>query len=250
MPFMRIVQPIIGIATKSQRSRFIYLFFAQVLLLILFPYLETPGLPTVLFRLLGVSAFLSCVYAVSEKRAQWITALALALPAGILNAIYALKPSARVAVPTLICTLLFLLFTLAFLLRAVIKAEKVTHDTIYGAISVYLMMAVVWGAAYLLVETIQPTAFSMDVARHGNRAMDWSDCVFYSFVTLTTIGYGDIVPMTAQARSLSILEAVSGTLYVAVLIARFVGLYAATKTERRLEIQDGQVYGQGANADD
>jgi Ion channel len=247
---MRTRQPIIATAAKSQPGRFIYLFFAQVLLLILFPYLETPGLPTALFRLLGVSAFLSCVYAVSEKRAQWITALALALPAGILNTIYVLKPSARAAVPTLICTLLFLIFTLAFLLRAVIKAEKVTHDTIYGAIYVYLMMAVVWGAAYMLLETIQPNAFAMDIARHGNRGMDWSDCVFYSFVTLTTIGYGDIVPITAQARSLSILEAVSGTLYVAVLVARFVGLYAATKTEHRLELRDEQVYGRGADADD
>ena len=72
-----------------------------MLLLILFPYLETAGLPTALFRLLGVSAFLSCVYAVSEERAQWITALAIALSAGILNTIYVLKPSARAPVPTL-----------------------------------------------------------------------------------------------------------------------------------------------------
>src|SRR5215467_13378622 len=230
MLFMRTQRQNNGITANTPRGRFSSLFFAQVLLLILFPYLETPGLPTVLFRLLGVSAFLSCVYAVSEKRGQWITALALALPAGILNTIYVFKPSAHAAVPTLISTLLFLLFTLAFLLRAVIKARKVTHDTIYGAITVYLMMAVVWGAAYMLLETIQPTAFSMDIARHGTRGMEWSDCVFYSFVTLTTIGYGDIVPMTAQARSLSILEAVSGIMYVAVLIARLVGVHAATKS--------------------
>lgn len=249
MRFMK-TQPLVSeIESKGLRGRFIYLFFVQVLLLTLFPYLETPGLPTVLFRLLGVSAFLSCVYAVSEKRTQWITALALAVPAGILNAIYALKPSERVAVPTLVCSLLFLIFTLAFLLRAVVKAEKVTHDTIYGAISVYLMMAVVWGAAYMLLATIQPGAFSMDITRHGNRGMDWSDCVFFSFVTLTTIGYGDIVPMTAQARSLSILEAVSGTLYVAVLISRFVGLYATTRAQHRPQALDERVYDQAADAD-
>lgn len=61
--------------------------------------------------------------------------------------------------------------------------------------------------------------------------MDWFDCVFYSFVTLTSLGYGDIVPMTAQARSLSILEAVSGIMYVAVLIARLVGLHSAMKSQ-------------------
>jgi len=59
--------------------------------------------------------------------------------------------------------------------------------------------------------------------------MNWFDCVFYSFVTLTSLGYGDIVPVSAQARLLSILETVSGV-YVAVLIARLVGLYSVAKS--------------------
>jgi hypothetical protein len=183
-------------------------------------------MPAVLFRLLGVFAFLACVYAVSEKRAQWVTALALALPAGVLNTLYTLRPSTRIAVPALLSSLLFLAFTLVSLLRAVLRADRVTADTIYGAVSVYLLMAILWGAAFFLLETVQPGSFSMDVSRHADHRMDWFDCVFYSFVTLTTIGYGDIVPMTAQARSLSILEAVSATLYVAVLVARLVGLYS------------------------
>src|SRR5215475_10782932 len=150
----------------EQKRRFVYLFLAQVLLLVLFPYLETPGLPTVFFRLLGVAAFLSCIYAVSEKRAQWITALALALPAGVLNTLYVLWPSTPIAVATLICSLLFLAYALVSLLGAVLRAEEVTPDIIYGGASVYLLMAVLWGTAYLLLETVQPGAFSMDPARH------------------------------------------------------------------------------------
>ena len=65
--------------------------------------------------------------------------------------------------------------------------------------------------------------------------MDWFDCMYYSYMTLTTLGYGDIVPMTAHARSVSILEAVSGVLYVAVLIARPVGLYSAARSEVDLQ---------------
>ena len=131
----------------------------------------------------------------------------------------------------LIFTILFLVFTLISLLRAVVRAERITHDTIYGGLSVYLLMAIAWAAAYLLLVTIQPGAIVMDTARHPNHAMDWFDCVFYSFVTLTSLGYGDIVPMTAQARSLSVLEAVSGIMYVAVLIARLVGLHSALKSQ-------------------
>ena len=190
------------------------------------------GLPLFLFRFLGAAAFISGVYAVSERRAQWIVALVLAISAGVLNAVFAFRPDPRLAVPTLILTILFLAFTLVSLLRAVVRAQRVTRDTIYGALSVYLLMATTWAAAYLLLVTVQPDAIVMDAARHPHHTMDWFDCVFYSYVTLTSLGYGDIVPMTAQARSLSILEAVSGIMYVAVLIARLVGsFHAAAKSQ-------------------
>jgi len=188
-------------------------------------------MPQVLFRLLGAGVFVSGVYAVSGKRAQWIIALALAITAGVLNAVFSFRPDPHIAVPMLIFTILFLLFTLVSLLRAVVRAKRVTHDTIYGGLGVYLLMAITWAAAYWLLVTIQPGAIVMDAARHPNHKMDWFDCVFYSFVTLTSLGYGDIVPMTAQARSLSILEAVSGIMYVAVLIARLVGLHCAGQSQ-------------------
>lgn len=88
----------------------------------------------------------------------------------------------------------------------------------------------------MLLETVQPGAIVMDAARHPNQMMDWSDCVFYSFVTLTSLDYGDIVPMTAQARSLSILEAVSGIMYVAVLIARLVSIHSVVKFQSSFEV--------------
>lgn len=144
------------IPSVLRQGRFFYLFLCQVLLLVLFPYLEQPGLPLVLFRLLGAAAFVSGVYAVSDKRAQWITALALAIPAGVLNTVFAFRPDRRIAVPLLIFTILFLVFTLVSLLRAVVRAERVTHDTIYGGLSVYLLMAITWAAAYLLLVTIEP----------------------------------------------------------------------------------------------
>ena len=232
---MTMLPTTLEIPSVIRQGKFFYLFLCQVLLLVLFPYLEQPGLPLVLFRLLGAAAFVSGVYAVSDKRAQWIAALALAVPAGVLNTVFAFRPDPQIAVPMLIFTILFLVFTLVSLSRAVLRAERVTHDAIYGGLRVYLLMAIAWAAAYLLLVTIHPGAILMDAARHPNHRMDWFDCVFYSFVTLTSLGYGDIVPMTAQARSLSILEAVSGIMYVAVLIARLVGLHSARKTQMNPE---------------
>jgi len=224
---MAVLQMTLEARSARGQGRFFYLFVCQVLLLVSFPFLEQHGLRLVLFRILGAVALVAGVYAVSNKRVQWITALALAIPAGALNAILALRPDPKIAVPTLLCTISFVAFTLVSLLRAVIRSERITHDTIYGAISVYLLMGIVWGVAYALLVTLQPGAIVMNAASHPNHTMEWFDCLFYSFVTLTSTGYGDIVPVTPQARSLSILEAVSGIMYVAVLIARLVGVHAA-----------------------
>ena len=214
-----------------QRSKFFYLFLTQLLLIALFPYLGKSGLPTAMLRLLSAAAFLSAVYAVSDKRAQWIIGLILAVPTGVLNVLFALWPDSQIAIPTLVSTIVFLGFTLVSLLRAVLRMDTVTSDTIYGALSVYLLMAFLWGGAYLLVETLHPGSLSVDSSRHPNHRIDLDDCMFYSFVTLTSLGYGDMVPISAQSRSLSILEAVSGILYLAVLVARLVGLYSAPKSE-------------------
>jgi len=223
-------QPTITGSAPKARGKFFYLFLAQVLLVVLFPYLNKPGIPIFLFRFLAAAAFLSAVYAVSEKRLQWITALALAIPAAVLNSLFTFQPHFNLGVASLIFTILFLGYTLVTLLRAVLRVETVTLDTIYGAISVYLLMAMVWGTGYMLLQTLQPGALAVDTARHPNHPIDWFDCMFYSFVTLTSLGYGDMVPVTAHGRSLSILEAVSGIMYVAVLVARLVGLYAAPKS--------------------
>jgi len=225
-------RPVALISAHSKHSKFSYLFVTQVLLIVLFPYLAKPGLSTVIFRLLSALTFVAAVYAVSDKRTQWITGLCLAVPTAALNSWVAFHPgSSSLFVPSLVSTLTFLSFTVVTLLRAVLRTETVTRDTIYGALSVYLLMAFVWGTAYLLLETLQPGGLSIDIARHPNHQVDWFDCMFYSFVTLTSLGYGDMVPISAQARSLSVLEAVSGIMYVAVLVARLVGLYAARKSE-------------------
>jgi ion channel len=223
-----------GARTRGSRAegKFFYLFLAQVLLLVLFPYLNRPGLPVGVFRVLGGIMFLAAVYAVSEKRAHWITAVVLAVPTTVMNVIYALDPDSGLAIPSLVSAILFLGFTLVVLLKAVFRAEAVTRDTIYGAVSVYLLLALVWGVGYVLLDRLQPGALSLDPVRHGNHQLDWADCIFYSFVTLATVGYGDIVPVSPQARSLSILEAVCGVMYVAVLMARLVGGYAAANAAR------------------
>jgi hypothetical protein len=212
--------------TGIKEGKLIYLLTAQVLLIVTYPYFDVQGWRLALFRCLAATTLLTAIYAVSGRRRLWIIALLLGIPAAALNMTAAFHLDLKVAIPTLICTILFLGFTVGCLLIAVVRAKSVTKDTIYAAVTVYLMMAGVWALLYLLLHVLQPAAFSMN-SKHFTGTAGWADFLFYSFVTLTSTGYGDIVPITAQARSLSILEMVSGTMYIAVLIARLVGVYAS-----------------------
>lgn len=106
------------------------------------------------------------------------------------------------------------------LLAQVFRPGRVSHSRIQGAIAVYLMFGAAWAHAYHLAAILQPGSFN-STANSLSSATDW---IYYSFVTLTTVGYGDITAVRPIARTLSIGEALTGQLYLAVLIARLVAM--------------------------
>jgi len=98
----------------------------------------------------------------------------------------------------------------------------VSLETIYGAIVVYILIGLMWAFLYSLTEFIHPHSFTFAT----ELALDHKKSLFYfSFVTLTTLGYGDIAPLSGPAKSLAMLEAIAGQMYIAVLIARLVGTH-------------------------
>lgn len=123
------------------------------------------------------------------------------------------------------------LFTLAVLILAyVFSSGPVNEDRIFAALCVYVLLGLLWAELYTVIEVVQPGAFDFPdiggVMAQGVERLE-SDLVFYSFVTLTTLGYGDITPVAPMARTLSFLEAALGQMYLAVLVARLVGLHIA-----------------------
>jgi hypothetical protein len=121
------------------------------------------------------------------------------------------------------------LFSLAILCMVigvkVFGAGRVTFDRILGAIALYVLIGVVWAEAYQLIDLQAPDAYA-GIAR-GSASLDRSSWIYFSFVTLTTVGYGDITPVAHVARSLAILEALIGQLYPAIVLARLVSLHVA-----------------------
>jgi hypothetical protein len=106
------------------------------------------------------------------------------------------------------------------LLAQVFRPGRVTHVRIQGAIAVYLLFGVAWAHAYHITAILHPGSFAFQAGALSN-VSDW---IYFSFVTLTTVGYGDITPVGPIARTLAMGEALAGQLYLAVMIARLVAM--------------------------
>ena len=122
----------------------------------------------------------------------------------------------------------FIGFAIFQLIGFVLASEEVTREVLYAAVIIYLLMALMWSFAYMLMEAIVPGSFRLPTS-----GLDVKQFVFfyYSMVTITTLGYGDITPLTHQAGALTILEAVVGQIYLVVLVAFLVGMHVSRKSK-------------------
>jgi hypothetical protein len=118
----------------------------------------------------------------------------------------------------------FLAIALCALWSAVVSEEYVTSDALYGAVSMLVLIALFFAAVYNFIEVVTPGAFTF--VDHRDTTSTWAQLRYFSFVTLTTLGYGDIAPVAQTARSIVSIEAVAGVLYPSIVIARLVSLYA------------------------
>lgn len=115
------------------------------------------------------------------------------------------------------------LLSAASALRFAMRSTRIDAEHIYAALSAYLLAGVFFGVLYHGVEQVWPGSFNVAGAK-GEFPL--FDAIYFSFVTLATLGYGDLLPVSEVARGLAIVEAVSGQLFLAVMIARLVGSYA------------------------
>ena len=121
--------------------------------------------------------------------------------------------------------LIFIGFVVFHFLRFILRSPKVNSEVLCAAVAAYLLTGLLWASAYALVARLNPTAFSGGPA--GSQPLHGFDALYFSLITLTTVGYGDITPVSGPARMLAMLEAVSGTMFMAVLIARLVSIHSS-----------------------
>jgi hypothetical protein len=209
--------------TSLLASLVIYIFFLYPLGLIG----SFRPVPTVLFSLILITGAI----AASRNRIFRTLVFSWGLLAFILTWVRFLFPHQQTLIFAANCLALFFLVLLtSLILHQALREGPTTSHRIMGAVAAYLLIGMIWCVAYYLVALLVPGAFSIQgPSASGGREPLQSQLFYFSFVTLTTIGYGDIAAVHPIVRMLVILEGVVGQLFPAILIARLVSLQVQSK---------------------
>jgi len=165
------------------------------------------------------------VLAVGGRRRSLITAMALVTPALVARWAHHLHPVKITDVLAFASFLAFLGFIVGQFLWFLLRCPRVNSEVLCAAVATYLMLALLWATAYALLGRTSPGAFN---GLPPGKVLEGYDALYFSVITLVTIGYGDITPVSGAARMLATMEAVTGTMYMAMLVARLVSLYSST----------------------
>jgi len=205
----------------SQR-RFLILLISLLLIDVLLPILEELDLvrARICLNVLFALILLSSVYAISENKKLGLITLCLSVVAlGTRFAVeFVPEPTKGMIVTALLLMVVCLFLISTVILIEVLKPGRVTGEKISAAICVYLLIGFLWAMLFTLVFVLDPQSFAIEGAT-------LSHFIYYSYVTLTTLGYGDIAPLSPVGKSLAYVEAIIGQIYLTVLVARLVGLY-------------------------
>ena len=198
------------------------LFFSLVGVLFLLPFVN--AMPMLRFALVGQYTFvmLYLVFSARHTRALYLVDIAFVVPTLIATWLDSVYQNEYTFVASYLTMIIFFLYLQYLIVMQMVHAHKVTTNTILGAMNIYLVAGLIWAYAFILLNHFDSSAFHLPDYEGLSKEVELF--TYYSYSTLTTLGYGDIVPESAQARMLSVLEAVFGQLYLAIVIAKLVSI--------------------------
>ena len=211
------------------KDRFLFLIVLIVMLIVLATFIQDFIRISYLIQLFFTIIFITTIYAVSQKRNHIIIAVILSIPT--ILALWSNEIAINNTLITIgyICGLILFAFVIILILKYVFSEQVVTRQTISAAIAVYLLIALMWTFIYRLIAMLYPGSFAI---AHSELQGVANIYIYFSLVTITTLGYGDITPIGSHAVSMAVLEAVTGQIYLVVVVAWFVGMYVSRKSKR------------------
>lgn len=207
-------------------NRFLFLMGALIAVIFFYPFAEGSDKSEYIFSgLMTVILFLA-LYAVIDRKHHFRIAFVLLLPAiSLLWARAVFSGSPELIVGSTLTSILFFGVIIAMIVHRILTTPHINRDTIYGAVSVYLLIGLLWASMYATAAEMTPDAFSYSAgaALPGN-SLTFGNILYFSFITLSTTGYGDIIPTIRITQSLAMVEAITGVIFIAVFVSRLVGI--------------------------
>lgn len=204
---------------------------ALVLIFVTAPFFEDLRDGELIEAVLITLVLLSAVLAIGGRRRTLAWAIILVIPALVGKWLNHWRPDVMPPEIFLGAGLLFVLFVVLHLLRFILRAAKVDSEILCLGISNYLMLGWLWALAYMLMDRLIPGSFVFTVGPSSIRSLEGFRAFYFSYSTITSVSYGDIIPLSNAVRMLAMAEAMAGMLYVALLIARLVSLYYSVGTQ-------------------
>ena len=213
------------------KRRFLFLFIALLIPYLIHPLIETEVAGLFLLDISFSLVLVMGVFAVSDRKHLAISALALVLFAQILTWSGRVVPIHVLILMGIAVNGIYLAYTASLLLRHVVHSRTPTANTIFASLCIYLLLGFIWAFIYSFLQDLNPNSFYFDPKLFGTTPRGkhlFSELyyfIYFSFTTLTTLGFGDIVPASAWSRMLSSMEAVLGQLYLVVMVTYLIGLH-------------------------
>ena len=205
----------------------IELLAALGLLFLSAPFIEDLPNGDLIEVVLVAGVMVSSVLAVGGRRKAMTAALVLLVPALGGKWFNHFWPSTASALVYLFGAIAFFLFVVGNLIRFILRAPLVNANVLCAGLSGYLLLGVLWAPAYMMISRLNPAGFNMPAGPGGSTTLNGFNAFYFSFMTLCTVGYGDITPASKGARMLAVMEAIIGLFYMAVLISRLVAIYSS-----------------------
>jgi len=204
---------------------------ALILLIVTGPFIDQLEYGMLIESVLITLVLFSALLAIGGRRSTLIRGSVLVIPALVGKWVNYFRPDLAPPEIFLGAGVLFTGYVVLHLFTFILRAPRVNVEILCTAIANYLLLGLLWSFGYLLIARVNPDAFIFSYGAASDHMLKGSTSIYFSFATLCTVGYGDIVPASNDARMLAVLEAIVGMFYMTMLVARLVTLYSSKKRD-------------------
>ena len=213
---------------KLQSRPELFLLLSLLLVILIYPVLDHEGLRRMILGLLMFVPVILATFRLSQTKGWILPSVLLMSCASLLSLASTLFPNRALIGMKWVALAAFFALTVVGLFSYLRKARTILTAHLYTAVSIYLLLGMQWFAVYSAIDVFRPGSFLFNRATIVDRQ---SELLYFSLVTLSTIGYGDIVPLDSEVRMLAALEGVTGVLYVAITVALLVSAYKVSAAQ-------------------